>query len=203
MDRHKRITEAELKSIVADYAAIFEGWKLFDGVSFFREEGPVRQMVWFEALRTGDYRPLCIVGASVMPTVRMLPKMLDVRNRTATLMQHAARKKAIENAMKEQFLPTISKPIDLNDVLRLCLADALEKTNDLAMLAILNAWLGKLDIARNYCLWAVKNLSPSDPIPEWEMDIKVFCKNLTEAIDIGAASDFLKSSIRKLQVSGT
>ena len=198
---YERIKKADLRKIVADYAEIFYGWQLFDGVAFFREEGPIRQMVWFEALRTGDYRPLCGISASVMPTVRMLPQMLDVKHRQSTQKQHLIRKPGIEDAMKEQFLPNICKQLDLTEVFSLCSASARETTNDLAMLAIISGWLGRLDVARDYSSRALSCPSVLAPVPEWEAEIKAFCASLAQAIETGSASEFLRSAVQKLRVS--
>ena len=50
-------------------------------------------------------------------------------------------------AMEQQFRPLIRKPMDLREVKRLCEQEARESTNDLCMLAILNAYLGEREQA--------------------------------------------------------
>jgi hypothetical protein len=91
------------------------------------------------------------MSASALPMVGMLPQMLDVRHRQATLRQHPDRKAAIVAAMEQQFRPSIQKPLDIAEILRLCEAEAREAANDFAMLAILHAWLGQREEALSYC----------------------------------------------------
>jgi hypothetical protein len=87
MGLYERMTRKQLKEVVSDYAETFGGWSLLDGTAFVREQGPVRQTVWFEALRTGAYRPSCGISAVALPIVRMLPQMLDVRINGPTFSQ--------------------------------------------------------------------------------------------------------------------
>lgn len=200
MIRYERITNKQLKEIVADYAASFAGWRSFDGTAFVREHGPVRQMVWFEALRTGAYRPNSGISASAIPQVRMLPQMLDVRHREVTRRQHSDRKAAIVAAMEQQFRPSIQRPLDVGEILRLCEAEGRETTNDFAMLALLHAWLGQREEALSYCSRAQSCPQPTlAPIPESETRIKIFCRSLAGAVELGAASAFLRSAAEELR----
>lgn len=191
--RYQRMTKAQLKKVVADYAAIFSGWSLFQDTAFIRTHGPIRQMVWFEALRTGDYRPRNGISAVSMPIVRMLPQMLDVRHREASVSQHEARMPGIVAAMEEQFLPDIRKTIDAGKVLALCEARAKPNSaNDQAMLAILYSWLDHRQEALDCCLRMQSGQLPTiAPIPEWEQQIKAFGRDLANAIERGEARTFL------------
>jgi hypothetical protein len=202
MLRYQRMTNRQLKEIVADYAASLPAWRSFEGTAFVREHGPVRQTVWFEALRTGAYRPMSGIGASALPMVAMLPQMLDVRHRQATLRQHPDRKAAIMVAMEQQVRPSIHMPLDIAEILGLCEAEAREATNDFAMLAILHAWLGQRGKALSYCSRAQSCPPPTlAPIPEWETQIKTFCRSLAGAVEMGTASDFLRSAAEELRAN--
>jgi hypothetical protein len=189
-----RITTKQLKEMVADHAATFEGWRLFQGTAFVRQHDPVQQMVWFETLRTGEYRANCMICASMLDWVRMLPQSLDVCHQIS-LKLHSARKAGIAAAMEQQFRPSIRHPIDIVEVLRLCESEARETVNDWAMLAILNAWLGRRDQALSYCSRAQSGsplvVTPLDP------EIKSFCDSLAGAVTRGTAPDFLQSAIRE------
>jgi hypothetical protein len=189
-----RMTTKQLKEVVADYVATFEGWRSFQGTAFVREHGPVQQMVWFEAPSTGEYRTMCIIKASMLHWVQMLLQSLDLRHRPK-LKQHPDRKAGVVAAMEQQFRPSIRHPIDIIEVLRLCESEARETVNDWAMLAILNAWLGRRDQALSYCSRVQSGsplvITPLDP------EIKSFCDSLAGAVTRGTAPDFLQSAIQE------
>jgi hypothetical protein len=189
-----RITTKQLKEVVADYAATFEGWRSFQGTAFVREHGPVQQMVWFDTPSTGQYRAICVISASMLEWVRMPAQWLDLRHRP-TLKQHPGRKAEIATAMEQQFRPSIRHPIDIVEVLRLCESEARETVNDWAMLAILNAWLGRQDQALSYCS-RVQSGSPLVVTP-LDPEIKSFCDSLAGAVTRGTAPDFLQSAIQE------
>jgi hypothetical protein len=96
--------------------------------------------------------------------------------------------------MEQQFRPSIRHPIDVVEVLRLCESQARETVNDWAMLAILNAWLGRRDQALSYCS-RVQSGSPLMVTPV-DSEIKAFCDSLAGAVTKGTASDFLQSAIQ-------
>jgi hypothetical protein len=194
---YERMTNKQLKGVVADYATAFPGWSLFQGTAFVREYCPIQQMVWFEALRTGAYRPNHGVSALALPIVRMLPRMLDVRHREAKLGQHQFRRPGIVAAMEQQFKPDIRKPLDIAEVLALCEAEGRETTNDLTMLAILYALLDRREQALSSCARMQSTpLLTLAPIPEWEEEMMAFGCSLANAVEVGTAREFLEAAAR-------
>lgn len=187
---------------MAEYATHFPEWSLYsDGTAFLRELGPVRQMIWFQALLTGDYRPMHGISSLALPEahIRMLPQMLDVRNRESNLEQHASRMPGILAAIEWQFRPDVRKPLDITDVLELCEAEACtmqDTTNNMTMLAILSAWLCRDAEALGYCE-RMQHCSPPSlvPMPEWEDAMRTFGRDLTEAIESGHGKAFLEDAI--------
>lgn len=200
--RYKPMTKKQIREIVAEYAAHFPKWALYsDGTAFLREFGPVRQMIWFQALRTGDYRPMHGISSLALPEahIRMLPQLLDVRNRESSLKQHASRMPGILAAMEQQFRPDVRKPLDITDVLALCEAEAgtmLDTTNNMTMLAILSAWVGRDAEAIGYCERMQHCSLPTlAPMPEWEDAMRTFGRELTGAIESGQGKAFLEDAI--------
>jgi hypothetical protein len=129
----------------------------------------------------------------------MLPQLLDVRNRQSTQKQHAARMPNILVAMEQQFKPDIRKPLDLEEVLALCKAEAEampDTTNNMSMLAILCAWLDLKADALDFCERMQNCAMPTlAPMPEWEEKMRSFGRNLADAVRAGTSRQFLKSAI--------
>ena len=196
LQKYKPMTKAQLKVVVADYAAALPDWKLaYDRTALVRNFGPVQQMIWFQALRTGDYRPTHVVNTTALSMPRMLPQILDVRNRESSQKQHATRMPNMLAAMEHQFKPDIRKPLDIAEVLALCEAEAGEvsdTTNNMAMLAILNAWLGHDGDALEYCeRMQFCPLPTLAPMPAWEESMRSFGRDLAKAVKAGTEHAFL------------
>lgn len=190
------ISKVQLTNVVKHYATVFPGWEMFAGVGFFRTEGPIRQQIGFEALPSGAYRPSCGIRALPLPTARMLFRHLDVRHRQVLFRQHESRWKDIVAAMEQQFMPAIRKPIDLEEVAELCEREARNATNDLAMLAILYAWLGRKDEAIR-CCESLEHAPPPALAPrlDWETRHIEFSRALAKAISTGTECSFLKEAM--------
>lgn len=98
-------------------------------------------------------------------------------------------------AMEEQFRPSIRKPLDLREVKSLCEQAARESTNDLCMLAILNAYLGDKEQALS-CCERMQTLPPPTLAPrlDWEQRHKEFGRQLRQAIEAGNERQFLDTA---------
>lgn len=198
----KCITKKQIKEVVTQYAAHFPEWSVYeDGSGIIRKLGPVRQGIWFHALRTGDYRPMHGIGSLVLPDahIRMLPQLLDVRNRESTLRQHAARMPNMLAAMEQRFRPDVRKPLDVAEVLELCEAEAgsmPDTTNNMTMLAILSGWLGRDRDALAYCERIQHCPLPTlAPMPEWQDAMRAFGRELAKAVRSRNAKVFLESRV--------
>ena len=193
----KPLTKSQLKEVVAQYAAQFPDWAIFpNGAAFTRSFGPIQQMIWFQALRTGEYRPTHVINSTILSMPRMLDQLPDVRNRESSLSQHETRMPKIIAAMEAQFKPDIRKPLDIAEVLALCEAEAEsmpDTTNNMTMLAILSAWLGRDGDALGYCERLHNSPLPKlAPMPEWEDAMRAFGSELTNAVRAGKAREFLE-----------
>lgn len=106
---------------------------------------------------------------------------------------HERNWRAMLIAMDSQFKPSIRKPLDIAEVLELCEAEARETTNDLAMLAILYAWLERDDDAWRCCERMQSSPLPTlAPMPQWEQEMKSFGHSLAREIEVGGGRKFLE-----------
>lgn len=202
--KYTPMTKGQLKTVVSEYAARFPEWTIFvDGTAFVRRSGPIQQMIWFQKMSSAAYRPTHGIGSLVLPEahIRMLPQVLDVRHREVEHRWHDRKFTDTLAAMEEQFRPDIRKPLDVSDVLALCEAEAAvmpDTTNNMTMLAILYAWLGR-DTQALECCERMQHcpLPKLAPMPEWEEVMRTFGRNLAKAAQAGSAREFLKAAVEK------
>jgi hypothetical protein len=189
----ERLSREDLTAIVRQYAGEFEGWALTDDLAIYRDEFPIRQMMWFEPLSVSEYyRPTTGIHALPLPMARMLDDCLHYATRQ---IDHADRWRENISAMEHRFRPDIRQPIDLGDVTRLCEAEAQDSANDFVMLAILYAWLGEQEEAKRCCIRMQSSPPPRiAPLIEWELEMKAFGVQLAKAIESGRERQFLTSA---------
>jgi hypothetical protein len=125
----------------------------------------------------------------------MLHQLLDIKHREVELRAHPREWKHIITAMEVQFRPLIRKPLDLPEIKDLCEQAARPSTNDLCMLAVLNAYLGNHEEALSFCE-RIQSLPPP-PLAarlDWEQRHKAFGLQLQQAITSGEARQFLDAA---------
>lgn len=202
LKKYTPMTTAQLKDVVAQYAAHFPEWVIFvDGMAFVRRHGPIQQMIWFQKMSSAAYRPTHGIRSLALPEafIRMLPQILDVKHREIEHRWHERKFADTLTGMEEQFQPDIRKPLDIGEVLSLCESEAAsmpDTTNNMTMLAILHAWLGHKAATLEYCDRIQHCLPPKlAPMPEWEDTMRGFGRDLAQAVQEGTARAFLESSI--------
>lgn len=196
--RYTPMTKAQLKAVITDYAARFPDWQLVhDGQAFVRNAGPIQQMIWFQKLGYAAYRPTHVINTTVLPMPRMLSQVLDVKHREVEHRLHEQKFANTLAAMEQQFQPDIRKPLDLDEVLALCEAEARpDSTSDQTLLAILYAWLDHKTEALNACDRMQFCPTPAlAPIPEWEATMRAFGRDLSKAVEAGTARELLEAHI--------
>jgi len=199
MDRRKLrrylpMTKKEQRDVLQCYATAFPDWKVLKDGRLVRCEGPVVQQIGFEALSGWAYRPQAAIWPLPLPTVTMLFQWLNIkRGGTVDMRDHPGKWKDVVAAMEQQFRPPIRRPLDLWEIKGLCEQEARETTNDLCMLAILNAYLGEYDQAVSCCR-RMQTAPPPTVAPrlDWEERHKEFGRQLREAIERGKAREFLE-----------
>lgn len=201
--RHAPMTKTRFKAIIADYAASFPDWGLVHGrLAFVRSYGPIQQIIWFQDMRA-YYRPTHGISSLVLPEahIRMLPQHLDVKHREVEYRWHERKFTDTLAAMEQQFRPDIRKSLDISEVLALCETEAEtipDTTNNMAMVAILSAWLGRDAAALDYCERMQHCPLPTlAPMPEWEGAMRAFGRDLVKAVGAGTAREFLESAVEE------
>lgn len=204
LKKYTPMTTAQLKSVVAQYAAHFPEWAiLVDGTAFVRRESPVQQMIWFQKMSSAAYRPTHGIRSLALPEafIRMLPQVLDVKHEIVEHRWHERKFADTLRAMEQQFRPDIRKPLDIAEVLALCEARARsmpDTTNNMAMLAILYAWLDRKAEALDCCERMQHCPLPKlAPMPEWEEAMRAFGRELADAVRFGAGREFLEQAIEQ------
>lgn len=202
LQRYTPMTKGQLKAVVSEYAARFPEWAIFvDGAAFVRRCGPIQQMIWFQKMSSAAYRPTHGMSSLVLPKahIRMLPQVLDVKHREVEHRLHDRKFADTLAAMEEQFRPEIRMPLDIAEVLVLCDAEAAampDTTNNMAMLAILNAWLGR-DAEALDCCERMQHcpLPKLAPMPERNEATRAFGRDLAKAVQAASAREFLELAI--------
>lgn len=192
----KPLTKTELVRLFQDYRAAFADWSVEHDVVLVRSQGPLKQHIAFEALRSGAYRPSCSVQVLVAPDVRLLAQFLDIKHREVLPREHGVKTPRVVAAMDSQFLPLVRRPLVVEEVLRLAeeevVRDRIEKLHYSTGLAALNAYVGNIDRALWWCDRVPTQISALGRTPaEWEQRQETFASELRHAIQHGEARAFL------------
>lgn len=192
--RNPPMTAKRLHQFVKSYETAFADWELVNDEYFIRFEGPVAQVVGFEGLRSGAYRPVSGIRVLVAPHAAMHHQFLDIRNREIFATEHEEKKQRVIEAMEEQFSPSIRRSLDPSEVLQLCESAATERTSDAYALSALNAACGNRARAI-YWLDVLSRLTEKsgDELFEWERENMEFGNELRRHLKEGSETTFLNN----------
>ncbi len=191
------LKKSELVKYFQVYREAFPDWNVEHKVMLTRSLGPIAQHIDFQALRSGDYRPSCsirVVGPPGYPSV--LNKHLDIKHREISRREHDMMWPLVIKAMEEQFLPSVRKPLDIAEVLRLAEEEAerdgIENINYSNGLAALNVYVGHMDRAIYWCNRVEAQFDALDYEPaDWQQNHVQFARQLCDAIQSGRGPEFL------------
>lgn len=101
-------------------------------------------------------------------------------------------------AMEQQFLPAVRKPLDVGEVLQLAeeemVRDKIENINHYSGLAALHADVGNPEASLNWCERVESQLARREREPaDWERQQAQFTRRLSEAIRTGRQHEFLEA----------
>lgn len=194
----KPLTKKELKEYFQVYRDAFAEWEADVPYSLTRTCGPITQVIGFQSLSYGAYRPMCGVEVTGPPDggSSVLPQMLDVKHRQVERRQHATEWPKVLRAIEEQFVPDVRKPLDVVEVLQLAEEEAEKGANGRYFngVAALSAFVGQDDRAIEWCNRAEASFNEfgqAMPCPDWMLKQAAFSRNLREAIQSGRGKEFL------------
>lgn len=187
------MTAKRLHQFVKSYEPAFRDWKLVNDEFFIRIEGPVAQVIGFEALRSGAYRPTNAVRVLVAPSAAMLQQFLDTKNREVFATEHEEKMQRVIDAMEVQFIPAIRSPLVANEVLQLCESAATERISDAYALSALNASCGNRSRAIHW-LDVLSRMTEQSGVEllEWEREYREFGNELRRQMEGGNETNFLE-----------
>jgi hypothetical protein len=189
------LTNQQLAEFFGDYRKVFASWSVEHDVVLVRGQGPIVQRIGFEPLRDGAYRPSCSVEVLIVG-VRILHRYLDIKHREILPRNHVAKMPLVIKAMEEQFQPSIRKPLDVGEVVRLgeqeVARDSIDNANHLSALAALNAHVGDAQRALHWCERVDERLAKKGAhLADWETRLLRFAMGLREALKRGDQQAFL------------
>jgi len=186
------MTQKRLHEFVKAYVPAFPDWKLVNDEYFIRFGGPVAQVVGFEALRSGAYRPANGVRVLVAPKAAMLHQFLDIKNREVFATEHDQKMDAVIEAMEQQFAPAIRSPLVPKDILALCENSASERINDAYALSAFNASCGNRERAIEWLDILSRLTEQSEQeLFDWEREYMEFGNELRRQIENQNEKSFL------------
>lgn len=203
----KPLTKAQLVGYFRDYREVFPEWLVEHEVVLYRSVGPVKQMIGFEALRSGAYRPSHSVEVAGLPDGgQVLFEFLDVRHREVLPREHAAKCPLVVKAMEDQFLPALREPLKPTEVLRLgeesVVRWKVESPATFSSLATLSAHLGDLDRSLRWCDRSDSGLAGRGrELADWEVRLVSFNQHLRRAIQEGRTCEVLQDGTNRRPIS--
>jgi hypothetical protein len=192
--RNPPMTASRLHQFVKSYESAFADWQLVSDEYFIRFEGPVAQVIGFEGLRSGAYRPANGIRILVAPNAAMQHQFLDIKHREVFATEHDQKKQKVIEAMEEQFTPLIRCALVPSEVLHLCESVATERTSDAYALSALNAACGNRERAIHW-LDVLSRLTEKsdDELLDWEREYKEFGNELRHQLNDGRERTFLNN----------
>jgi hypothetical protein len=194
----KQLTDTELARYFADYRAAFPDWDVEYDTVLVRQRWPVKQHIAFEPLLRGAYRPSHSAEILIALQVRILPAFLDMKHREVLPREHSRKVPLVVKAMEEQFRPSVRKPLDVPEVLRLGEEHAASLPFVPAPyatgLAALNAHLDNPLRAAFWCDRVEDRVQAQGrPPAEWELRLVAYVHQLRRAIESGTTASFFRS----------
>lgn len=192
------LTKRQLIGYFQSYRDALPDWAVEHDVTLTRTFGPLKQVIYFEALRSGAYRP----GHSVDIMLRVpdgcsiLHKDLDIKHRQVLPREHVAKWPLVLKAMEEQFEPSICQPLDVAETLRLAEEQVarhrIDNINYLTGLAVLNLYLEHTVRALYWCGRIEETAANlGRPLGNWEVLKRQYALDMQQAMKKGKEREFL------------
>jgi hypothetical protein len=195
------LTKRQLVEYFQVYREAFPDWAVEHDVMLTRTHGPIKQLIDFQAQRSGAYRPSG--GVRILLPIpdgcSILHQYLDVKHREILPREHPSKWPLVLKAMEEQFVPPIRKPLDVAETLRFgeeeAIRDRIDNMNYTMGLAAINAYLGNAERAIYWCHRVEERAANMGrPLADWEIRKKDFAHELREALEAGHEGELLRQA---------
>lgn len=197
----KKITRTEMRAIVDDYHRMLPEWQHPSPETLARADGPLLQGIGFQALSSGNYRPMNSIAVLVAPEPRgRRPDFFVIiprgRPGSVPLRAHSVWMAQMFETMKREFKPVITERLDAIRLLSACERDAEPTAPQAYALAALNAYFGHEKRARYWCSQYPKILERRRlEWQEWDFQRKAFLDSLEHWLDTGDAKLRLEKTL--------
>ena len=154
------INRKDLKRITEDYhSRYFPDWKVIDFDMLARESGPILQAIVLDRSSDDIYRPTgCLQvltaprgGRGGMELPQRLKRPNGSSGRYVRLQSHEKKRDETVEALRQQIVPSIERPLVVSEVLELYEREAIPTAPEAFSLATLRAYLGYNQEARKWC----------------------------------------------------
>jgi hypothetical protein len=194
MRLRKQLTTKELHTYVEDYHRAFPSWHVLEDEILARDSGPILQIMGFERLSTGDYRPTFGIYYLCVPDRdgTFGHQWLSGRVRIIRPRAHASLRDKVVEAIHKEVIPSVDQPLKPSDILAMHEAYKPIRSPDAHRLAALNAYLGNEERAIHWC-HRFPELVDSHGLGWQDFDKKrlVFLESLEHWIKVGEAKQQL------------
>ena len=187
MKMPRRLNRKQLAEFFSVYRDAFPTWQSDNPFSFFRTSGPVRQLIFVQALQIGEYRIANAVDLlfPIPDWCSIIHEFLSVRYREVSPRQHPSMWPKVLVQIEKEFQPPVREPINLEQIVKLVDDDCRlhGALHPCVGLASLYAFLGNRSSANRWCQFVLELANRSDRGPtEWETRKFEFVTQLQEAL---------------------
>jgi hypothetical protein len=192
----KQLKEKQLAELFSVYRGAFPTWQSDMRCSFFRMSGPVRQLIFAEALQSGEYRIANAVDLlfPIPDGCSIIHMFLSVRYREVSPRRHDSMWPKVLVQIEKEFQPPVREVLNMEHIVTFVEEDpsSLMTFHRCVGLASLHAFLGHRAKAKNWCQRSIDVGTPLDRPPAgWETRKLNFVSKLQEALSCGRELELL------------
>lgn len=193
-----RITMSQIKSVRDAYhSRLGTDWRALGKDALIRHNGIVGQGIWFDRLRTGEYRPTLSVQVFVAPSdiggTGAAVEFLSIKRRQVVLQSHDSMFESVLEGLRADSSFPVHEPIDTRKVAELVERTAAPNLAECYCLACLKAYLGD---SKMFWRWVEAFGDTAGKIQQEDPDRRSFLTEVEEWLAEGVATESLESVAR-------
>lgn len=189
-----KITIAQIRSIRDAFAEQLPSWEDVGKDTLIRHDGIVGQQLWFDRLRTGEYRPTLSLQVFVAPSsvggTGATVEFLSIKRRQITMKSHEAMFNSVLKGLRKDITLPVDAPITPECVKTLIEKNAAPNLAESFCLACLSAYLGE---PRQFEKWLKSFNTISTLINQISPERRAFLNSLEIQMTRGTAIETLRA----------